>query len=285
MGLVRILLLAISIACRPLASQCENVTRQHSTDVLATKCSLNVSCGFGEICRDGICAGISETTSQGGERRDSDSTETTYKLITESLLRSLGTPTTRPTKRRIREPSNPTSHSIISGNQEFAIALIGFSLLFINFCLVTFCLGRMKRRRMEQQRLNRVQAAATQSSQASQTGDWDSEHVNRNEVLNMGIDNFALNGELDAFSSDFISPQVRLPPYDFSSAYHKPRPMTEEDTIEGESPVEVTCDDQSINEDPPPYSDQQFEGLTSPPSYDDALKVSTNTGESSSSRL
>lgn len=285
MGLVRSLLLAISIAFRPLASQCENVTSQQSTDVIATKCSSNVSCGFGDICRDGICVGISETTSQGGERRDSNSTETTYKLITESLLPSLGTSTTRPTKRPTRKPSNPTSHSIISGNQEFAIALIGFSLLFINFCLVTFCLGRMKRRRMEQQRLNRARAAATQSSQASQTGGWDSEHVNRSEILNMGIDNFALNGELDAFSSDFISPQVRLPPYDFSSAYHKPRPMTEEDTIEVESPLEVTCDDHSINEDPPPYSDQQFEGLNSPPSYDEALTGSTNTGESSSSRL
>ena len=283
MELCHIFLFAIAIACH--LSYCENVTRQNSTQVIDNiNCGvLNISCGLGKTCRDGVCVDI-EATSPGGGREYSQPTETPYKVVTENEGLNLPRiPTTAPPK--ITQPSKK-HHSLISGNQEFAIALVGFSLLFINFCLVTFCLGRMKRRRLERQReLNRRQAA-THSSQASQTGDWDSENVSRRrEALEMGFDNFALNGELDAFSSEFAMnfPQVRLPPYDFSSAYHKPRPMTEEDTGEGEPPGETNVDVQSINEDPPPYSDQRFESQSNPPSYDEALKVSTDAGASSPS--
>lgn len=281
MELSHIFLFALSIACHP-QSYCENVTRQNSTQVIDNiNCGvLNISCGIGKTCRDGVCIDI-EATSPGGGREYSQPTETPYKVVTENEgLKSRRTPTTAPPK--ITQPSKK-HHSLISGNQEFVIALVGFSLLFINFCLVSLCLGRMKRRRLERQReLNRRQAA-THSSQASQTGDWESENaVSRREALEMGFENFALNGELDAFSSEFAFPQVRLPPYDFSSAYHKPRPMTEEDTGEGESLGETNVDVQNINEDPPPYSDQRFESQSNPPSYDEALEVSTDAEESSS---
>jgi len=272
-------MLAISIACHT-QGYCKNVTNKNSSEIIdSVNCGfMNITCGFGKVCREGVCIDAEKTTSSGG-RGDSSSTETTYEVVKES-------------KEREREPSTsprrtqPTtkSHSLISGNQEFAIGLVGFSVLFINFCLVCFCLGRMKRRRLEQQRQEQRRQAATRSSQASQTGDWNSEHVPRSEVLDMGIENFALNGDLDAFSSDFIFPQVHLPPYDFSSAYHKPRPMTEEEMNEGESSGETSSVDiQNINEDPPPYSDQQLTNVTgSPPSYDEALKVLHNTGETSS---
>ena len=281
MELSYIVLFAISIAWYP-QSYCDNVTSQNSTKVIdSIKCGvLNISCGLGKACRDGVCIDV-EATSPGDGREYSQPTETSYKVVTENEeLNSQRTTTTVPPK--ITEPSKK-HHSFISGNQEFAIALVGFSLLFINFCLVTFCLGRIKRRRLEQrEREENTRQAATHSSQASQTGDWESEIVSRREALEMGFENFALNGELDAFSSDFAFPQVRLPPYDFSSAYHKPRPMSEEaDTGEGETADETIVDVENINEDPPPYSDQRFGSQSNPPSYDEALKVSTDAGESS----
>ena len=81
---------------------------------------------------------------------------------------------------------------------------------------------------------------------------------------------------------------VHLPPYDFSSAYHKPRPRledSEEDGAKGEN-REAAVDTQSIpvNEDPPPYSDKRHEG-SRPPSYDEALKVVTINVEECTSGL
>ena len=269
MSLNCMLLLAIFIAFYS-QGECENVITRNITNCG----SLNISCGFGMVCRDGACIHVDPTPPDVG-RQDSSSTQTTHTVITESELWKLG----RTTHTRARHTETSTTHhSFISGNQEFVIALVGFSILFINFCLISFCLGRMKRRRLEQQRCQ----AATHSSQASQTGNWNSasEHLTTNELLNMGIENAALIGELDAFSSEFRFPQVRLPPYDFSSAYHKPRPMTEEElTGEGQSD-EVIVDVEACNEDPPPYSDQ-LASQSSPPSYDEALKVSTSAGETS----
>ena len=268
-----ILLLTCYVACRPQAV-CGNAANENSSQVIdSIKCGLlNISCGFEKICRGGVCIEIKTNSTDGG-KGEPRSTEMTYKVVSDPTY-EVTTTRTRPPR---RTHSTTTSHSFISGNQEFAIALVGFSVLFINFCLISFCLGRMKRRRLEQQRQERQhrRQEATHSSQASQTGDWNAEY------LNMGIDNFALNGDLDAYSNDFMFPRVRLPPYDFSSAYHKPTPMTEEETGEGESFSDVSVDVQDINEDPPPYSDQQFDHLGSPPSYNETLTVSTTTGESS----
>ena len=106
-------------------------------------------------------------------------------------------------------------------------------------------------------------------------------------IRNRGIENFALNGDLDAFASEFMFYPVHLPPYDFSSAYHKPRPRLENAEEDGAEPRESSdaLDSQSIpvNEDPPPYTDQRYEGSCKPPSYDEALTVlATNVEESTS---
>jgi len=140
----------------------------------------------------------------------------------------------------------------------------------------------MKRRRRQQEQRSR-RSAATQSSQTGD--DW-------NSFRSRGIENFALNGDLDGFAGEFMNSPVHLPPYDFSSAYHKPRPRIEDsdgDRAEGERSEnsETAVDAQSIpvNEDPPPYSDQRYEGSRSPPSYDEALKGLAITVEECTSGL
>lgn len=250
----------------------DNTTSENKTNATNNgECgSLNISCGPENICQDGVCVSVNRSTTKGGSRDfETKATETTYKVIMET--EELGPATTQSANHVhvTRDVTTTTSHSFITGNQEFLIAVVGFSLLFMNFCLISFCLARIKRRRLLQERLEERRQAARQSSQASQTGDWYSGNVNRRE---MGLDNFALNGELDAFPSDFITPQVRLPPYDFTAAYHKPRPMTEESIINGETSVQVEpIDTDEVNDDdPPPYNDT--EGLhtrSSPPSYDE----------------
>lgn len=102
--------------------------------------------------------------------------------------------------------------------------------------------------------------------------------------MNMGIDNFALNGDMDGFSNEFFFPEVHLPPYDFNSAYDKPPPRSEDAEDDRES-YEAAPDAQSINEDPPPYSDQRYGNSPSPPSYEDVLKVSATNVEGSTSGL
>lgn len=255
--------IAISLSCQP-PQNCENATSSNST---VLNCGLsNISCGFGKVCRGGACIDAESNTPD----EDDDqfpSMGLPYRTESETLT------TLSPTKSNKRDKaSESSSHSLISGNQEFAIALVGFSILFINFCLISFCMARMKRRRLQQQRSQR-RSAATQSSQTGD--DWNESNI----IRNRGIENFALNGDLDAFGSEFMYSPVHLPPYDFSSAYHKPRPRledSEEDGAKGEGSEshEAAVDTQSIpaNEDPPPYSDQRYEG-SGPPSYDEALKV------------
>ena len=252
---------AISLSCQP-PQNCENSTSSNSTPVATNvNCGLsNVSCGFGKVCRGGVCVDAESDTP---DERDGQfpSMGLAYRTESETLA------TLSPTTSNKRGKATESSHSLISGNQEFAIALVGFSILFINFCLISFCMARMKRRRDQQLRRQR-RSAATQSSQTGD--DWNESNIN------MGIENFALNGDLDAFGSEFMHSPVHLPPYDFSSAYHKPRPRledSEEDGAKGES-REAAVDTQSIpvNEDPPPYNDQRYEG-SRPPSYDEALKV------------
>ena len=247
---------ALSLSCQP-PQNCENATSRNTTsEVEIVNCGpSNVSCGFGKVCRGGACIDAES---------DVPSIGLPYRTESETLT------TLSPTTSTKHEKMTESSHSLISGNQEFAIALVGFSILFINFCLISFCMARMKRRRLRQQQRNQ-RSAATQSSQTGD--DWDENHI----IRNRGIENFALNGDLDAFGSEFMYSPVHLPPYDFTSAYHKPRPRLEEE--EGaERPssesTETAVDAQSIpiNEDPPPYSDQRYEGSQSPPSYDEALK-------------
>ncbi|XP_073246552.1 uncharacterized protein [Porites lutea] len=269
MSLVHILV-AVYFVSQPVATRGNGTNENNSQVIDNIKCGLmNISCAFGKVCKGGVCidVGKNSTESEPTKMTYQEETDPTYEVIMDS------TPST--TSRRQLKTDTTKSHSFITGNQEFAIAIVGFCVLFFNFCLISFCLGRMKRRRLAQLQHQRLQEA-TRSSQASQTGDWNAEQ------LNMGIDNFALNGELDAFSSDFTFPQVRLPPYDFSSAYHKPRPMEEGDTVEGELPNQVSIDVENIDEDPPPYNDQQFDHLNSPPSYDELLVVRSNVEESTS---
>lgn len=254
---------AISLSCQP-PQNCENTTSGNSTPVV--NCGMsNVSCGSGKVCRGGACIDAeSDTPDEGDDQFPSMGLP--YKTESETLT------TLSPTTANKHEKGTESSHSLISGNEEFAIALVGFSILFINFCLISFCMARMKRRRLQQQQRNQ-RSAATQSSQTGD--DWNASNI----IRSRGIENFALNGDLDGFGSEFMYSPVHLPPYDFSSAYHKPRPRledSEEDGVEGESSEssEAAVDTQSIpvNEDPPPYSDQRYEGLRSPPSYDEALK-------------
>lgn len=249
---------AISLSCQP-PQNCENATSSNSTPVsMIVNCSLsNISCGFGKVCRGGACIDAESNAQDEGDDQF-PSMGLPYKTESETLT------TLSPTKSNNRDKATESSHSLISGNQEFAIALVGFSILFINFCLISFCMARMKRRRLQQQRRSQ-RSAATQSSQTGD--DWDESNI----VRNRGIENFALNGDLDAFGSEFMYSPVHLPPYDFSSAYHKPRPRledSEEDGAKAES-SEAAVDTQSIpaNEDPPPYSDQRYEG-SKPPSYE-----------------
>ena len=279
MSLNFVLLLAISFAvfvislsCQP-PQNCENVTFKNNSQVIKyVNCGpANISCGLGKICRGGVCIDVeSKKADEGGGHIPS--TGFPYKTESDGLT------TSSPITSHKHGKSTESSHSLISGNQEFALALVGFSILFINFCLISFCLARMKRRRLQQQR-----SAATQSSQT--VDDWNASHL----IRNRGIENFALNGELDAFGSEFMFSPVHLPPYDFSSAYHKPRPRledTEEDGGEGESSgAAVDAQSIPINEDPPPYSDQQYEGSCKPPSYDEALKVLAINVEESTSGL
>ena len=261
----------ISLSCHP-PHNCENATTTGNNSdpvVEVVNCSSsNVSCGSGKICRGGACINAESDIPDEGDGQ-LPSIGLPYRTEGEPLT------TFSPTN---QEKSTESSHALISGNQEFAIALVGFSILFINFCLISFCMARIKRRRLQQQRSRR--SAATQSSQTED--DWNESNI----ISNRGIENFALNGDLDAFGSEFMYSPVHLPPYDFSSAYHKPRPRSEdsaENGAEGES-SEAAVDTQSIpmNEDPPPYSDQCYEGSRSPPSYDEALKVTINVEECTS---
>ena len=254
---------ALSLSCQP-PQICENSTSTNSTPVATTvNCGLsNVSCGSGKVCRGGACVDVESDTKDEGDDQF-PSMGLPYRTGSETLT------TLSPTTSNKRGKATESSHSLISGNQEFAIALVGFSILFINFCLISFCMARMKRRRDQQLRSQR-RSAATQSSQTGD--DWNESNI----IGNRGIENFALNGDLDAFGSEFMYSPVHLPPYDFSSAYHKPRPRledSEEDGAKGEN-REAAVDTQSIpvNEDPPPYSDKRHEG-SRPPSYDEALKV------------
>lgn len=262
--------IAISLSCQP-PQNCENVTSKNNTQVIEpVRCGpANISCGLGKACRGGMCIDVeSKTPDEGGGMFPSMGFP--YKTEGDVLT------TSSPTISHKQGITTASSHGLISGNQEFALVLVGFSILFINFCLVSFCMARMKRRRLQQQR-----SAATQSSQTGD--DWNESHM----IGNRGIENFALNGDMDAFGSEFMFSPVHLPPYDFSSAYHKPRPRSEdleEDGGEGESGG-ATVEAQSIpiNEDPPPYSDQRYEGSCKPPSYDEALMVlATNVEESTS---
>lgn len=276
----RFLLFVVLLACYRQASP-ENTTGENNTStdsIDKSDCSLlNTSCGPDRICQDGVCIKVNRTITDGGSLNTESTREpkTTLRVLVDTVK------WTYTTTRKTDDVVKPTPHSLITGNQEFVITLVGFSLLFINICLVSFCLGRIKRRRLRQQREQRRQTA-THSSQASQTGDWGSENVNRRELSDMGTDNFALNGELDAFAREFLFPQVRLPPYDFTSAYHKPRPMTEENESIGESPVDTSNAAQNIDEDPPPYGDlERLQIERRPPSYDEILKTSTNAAEES----
>ena len=247
----------ISLSCQP-PQNCENTTSSNSTPVVNCGVS-NVSCGFGKVCRAGACIdAVSDSPDD-----QFPSTGLSYRTETESLS---------PTTSNKHDKTTESSHALISGNEEFVIALVGFSILFINFCLISLCMARIKRRRRLQEQRSR-RSAATQSSQTGD--DWEDGNITRSS----GIENFALNGDLDAFGSEFMFSPVHLPPYDFSSAYHKPRPRledSEEDRVEGGSSEssETAVDVQSIpvNEEPPPYSDQRYEGSRSPPSYDEALK-------------
>lgn len=252
-----------------------NTTSENKTDAMNNReCGVfnRVSCGPEKVCQDGVCVSVNRSTTKGKSRNSA--TETTYKVIMET--KELGPSTTQSAHPVTRLVTSTTSHSLITGNQEFLIAVVGFSLLFMNFCLISFCWARIKRRRLLQQLEVERYQAARQSSQASQTGDWNFGNANRRE---MGLDNFALNGELDAFPSDFITPQVRLPPYDFTGAYHKPRPITEESIINGESCAQTeTIDSDEFNDDdPPPYNDTEaLSTPSSPPSYDDTLTFPTS---------
>ena len=269
MSLVHILV-AVYFVSQSVATRGNGTNVNNSQVIDNIKCGLmNISCAFGKVCKGGVCIDLGKNSTESGPTKMNyqEEKDPTYEVIID--------PTSSTTSRRQLKTDTTKSHSFITGNQEFAIAIVGFCVLFFNFCLISFCLGRMKRRRLAQLQHQRLREA-TRSSQASQTGDWNAEQ------LNMGIDNFALNGELDAFSSDFMFPQVRLPPYDFSSAYHKPRPMEEGDTVEGELPNQVSIDVENIDEDPPPYNDQQFDHLNSPPSYDEVLVVRSNVEESTS---
>ena len=265
---------AISLPCQP-PQNCENATSSNSTLVVGVvNCGpSNVSCGFGKICRGGACIDAESDTPDEGDGQ-LPSMGLPYRTESETLTDLI------PTTSQKHEKTTESSHSLISGNEEFAIALVGFSILFINFCLISFCMARMKRRRLQQQQRNQ-RSAATQSSQTGD--DWNESNI----IRNRGIENFALNGELDAFGSEFMYSPVHLPPYDFSSAYHKPRPRpedSEESGAEGES-SEAVVDSQSIpvpDEDPPPYSDQRYEGSQSPPSYDEVLKVTINVEQCTS---
>lgn len=256
---------AISLSCQP-PQNCENVTSRNSTSAVeSVNCGLsNISCGFGKVCRGGECIDVeSKTPDEGGGQFPSMGLP--YRTEGEALT------TSSPTGSHKHEKSTEASHSLISGNQEFTIALVGFSILFVNFCLISFCLARMKRRRLQQQQQRSQRSAATQSSQTGD--DWNESYM----IGNRGIENFALNGDLDAFGSEFMYSPVYLPPYDFSSAYHKPRPRSEDSEENGAEREcsEAALDSQSVpvNEDPPPYSDQRYQGSRSPPSYDEALKV------------
>lgn len=271
MSLVYILV-AVYFVSQPAATRGNGANENNSQVIDNIKCDLmNISCPFGKVCSEGVCIDVGKNSTESGP------TKMTYQEETDPIYKEIRDyeTTISTTFRRQSKTETTKSHSFITGNQEFAIAIVGFCVLFFNFCLISFCLGRMKRRRLEQLQHQRLQES-TRSSQASQTGDWNAEQ------LNMGIENFALNGELDAFSSDFAFPQVRLPPYDFSSAYHKPRPIEEGDSAEGELPSQVSIDVENIDEEPPPYNDQQFDHLNSPPSYDEVLVVRSNVGESTS---
>lgn len=258
--------LAISfVNCPPPSSNCENTTRKNNSRVVEIiDCDrLNISCGSGKVCRQGNCVYV-ESMSDSKESQN-PSTDATMKYIT--VVETTGELTS-------------TSHSLLSGNQEFAIALVGFSILFINFCLISFCLARAKQRR------NRRNRSAT--TQGSQTGDdyWNERHLTGHDASqaesNMGIENFALNGDLDAVLNGCYVPHAHLPPYDFNSAYDKPQPRSD-DGEDFEESHEPPPDTQNTNEDPPPYSDQRYGNSPSPPSYEDVLKVAvSNTGESSS---
>ncbi|KAJ7391022.1 hypothetical protein OS493_021042 [Desmophyllum pertusum] len=279
--------LAISLNCQP-PHNCENVTSKNNTQLIETlNCGpSNVSCGFAKVCREGLCVDVEPSTPDEGRQFPS-------KMPKNYRTEESGVQTT-PSSRYRHQSTAKSSHSLISGNQEFAIALVGFSILFINFCLVSFCLARMKRRRLQDLQQLQLRTAATQSSQTDDV--WNEAHMTRNEarseVLDMGIENFALNGEMDAFSNEFLFPQVRLPPYDFSSAYHKPRPRTgesDEDGGEGEPSDAAAFDTQSIgSEDPPPYAycEQRCDSSAcSPPSYDEALNVLATDVEENTSGL
>ena len=263
--------IATSLSCQP-PQNCENVTSRNNAQMIENvNCGpANKTCGAGKVCRGGICTEVN--SDEGGGQLPS--TDFPYKTERKVLT------TSRPTRSHKHETTTKSSHSLISGNQEFVLALVGFSLIFINFCLVTFCLARMKRRRLRQQRL-----AASRVTQSSQTGDsWNDSDM----IRNRGIENFALNGDLDAFASEFMFSPVHLPPYDFSSAYHKPRPRfedVEEDGAERESSDALDSQSIPVNEDPPPYSDQQYKGSCKPPSYDEALTVLAMNVEESTSGL
>lgn len=262
-----------SVNCPPPQSNCENVTRKNNSRVVEIiDCDrLNISCGSGKVCRQGHCVYVKSMSDRKESQIPSTDVTMEYKSVVETTLAT-----------RLNEHGEPTStsHSLLSGNQEFAIALVGFSILFINFCLISFCLARAKQRRIQRNRLA--------TTQGSQTGDdyWNDGHLVGHDASqaesNMGIENFALNGDLDAISNGFYVPHAHLPPYDFNSAYDKPRPRSE-DGEDFEEFHEPPPDTQSMNEDPPPYSDQQYGNSPNPPSYEDFLKVAvSNTGESSS---
>lgn len=263
------------VKCPPPQSNCGNNTQINNSRVIdIIDCDLlNISCGSGKVCRQGHCVYVeSKSDSQEGQIPSTD-VSMEYKTVAETTVSTGSNGIGKPTS---------TSHSLLSGNQEFAIALVGFSILFINFCLISFCLARAKQRRNQQRR--------SATTQGSQTGEdyWNESHLTGHDTsqveLNMGIDNFALNGDLDGFSNGFYVPHARLPPYDFYSAYDKPRPRSEEGEDDEEA-FEPPPDTQSINEEPPPYSDQRYGNTSNPPSYEDVLKVAVSNIEESSSGL
>ena len=256
-----------------------NVTDVNSTKISADKSCIgeedDSSCGFGKICRSGTCT-IKAIDDHGKEPASTNESKGFGQNEDINAMHTTFSPTSTRNSRGTR------NHPFLSGNQEFTIALVGFSILFINFCLVSLFFAR-KRRRIALQR-------RSEGTQSSLTGDeWNAnigvgnDAPQATEGMNyMGMDNFALNGELDGFSADFVFPQTRLPPYDFSSAYHKPRPITEEENETVELTGATIDVDQDTNEDPPPaYGNQNFENPSRPPpSYDEVFRASMDGAHS-----
>ena len=140
-------ILLVTIVCQQVPTGANGMNENNSQVVDSIKCgSMNISCGFGKVCKGGVCIDVETNSTELGP------TEMTYKAVTDPTYGIIDyIPTTYYDPDRTHMGTTTKPHGFISGNQEFLIAIVGFCVLFFNFCLISFCLGRMKRRRLEQQ--------------------------------------------------------------------------------------------------------------------------------------